>query len=533
MAYTTLTTRAGTQMPRSTATNGTAKSVYGFELDVPFGSTVTTTTGGFRQIFQTNVAYPNRIESLQNITLKNVGVTALEVEILIDSWTDGTPDTNISSPTVRILRYLLPVGEHIYLPNLRLLDFSAVTSAAEAYLLNNKAPSDINSGALFQVSGFTLGAALDDTDTTVTVNTASHSFVVGDLIQVGTDTTTVTRQEIMRVTSIASDVLTVERALYGTSKADKDSQTDATEGAVSGARIHYPFFNINSNSNHYGGLSTCRTDSNGRLHVKNFMGYGRYGNSVAGGINPGSIAGKFYDAGWQSLGLSGVTSSTSSGLAVSTEYGFDLTCDGSGLLDSDALKFTTDSSTVAWGGTNGIISKIQAVFDEQYYTTSSTLLNEKVTIAIVGGDIRFTSGQRLSTSAILLAAPSAGETTPFGVGRVPAIGSVKAPVAARLPDDIIIDNVTGISAKNTASVFYDDGLSNISGSATGTINYETGELNITGPPRADFVFTASYGSAMSGGTKTGTATTRNSIHEMSARSLNHKIDGKIEFTAYE
>ena len=83
MAYTTLTTRAGTQMPRSTATNGTAKSVYGFELDVPFGSTVTTTTGGFRQIFQTNVAYPNRIESLQNITLKNVGVTALEVEILM------------------------------------------------------------------------------------------------------------------------------------------------------------------------------------------------------------------------------------------------------------------------------------------------------------------------------------------------------------------------------------------------------------------------------------------------------------------
>ena len=42
-------------------------------------------------------------------------------------------------------------------------------------------------------------------------------------------------------------------------------------------------------------------------------------------------------------------------------------------------------------------------------------------------------------SAILLAAPSAGETTPFGVGAIPAIGSVQSPVAARLPDNTFID----------------------------------------------------------------------------------------------
>ena len=492
--------------------------------------TLTASSAASITLFQANYSYPNRIEDLREITIKNTGLAALQLLFTLDSWEAGTPDTNSAD---RLVSVILPVGEHIYLPNLRMLDFSTSAGGSSAYLLNNKAPSAINSGALYQVSGWTLGAALDDTDTTVTVNAGTHDFHIGDLIQVGTDLTTATRQEIMRVDSIDEETLTVTRALYGTSKADKDSQTDATEGAVSGARIHLPFFNITGNTNLYGGLSTAQTDGVGKFHIMNFFGYGRYTGAAAAGIVPGSISGKFYEAGFQEFGLSSINASTNSGLAASTEYGFDITVDGSGLLTSDYMKFTTDSSNVNFGGTNGVISKMQAALDEQYYTTSSTVLNERVIVSIVNGDIRFTSGQRLSTSAILLAAPSAGETTPFGVGRLPAIGSVEAPVAAKLPDDILLARGSTAQNKNTAAFFYDDGLGNIMGAATGSINYNTGEFSITGVPNANFVFSANYGTAHAGGTKISATGSKNSISSLQVRSLNTKIDGKVELTAIE
>ena len=77
-------------------------------------------------------------------------------------------------------------------------------------------------------------------------------FEVGDLVQVGINATTATRIEVMEITSITDDsgtdddaagTLVVNRALYGTSKADKDSQTNGTNGAVSGANVHFPIFN--------------------------------------------------------------------------------------------------------------------------------------------------------------------------------------------------------------------------------------------------------------------------------------------------
>ena len=198
------------------------------------------------------------------------------------------------------------------------------------------------------------------------------------------------------------------------------------------------------------------------------------------------------------------------------------------------MKFTTDSSNVNFGGTNGVLSKMQDALNTQYYTTSSAVFEEKVTIGIVNGDIRFTSGSRLSTSAILLAAPSAGETTPFGVGRFPAIGSVEAPVSSILPQDTTMDKITGKESRNESVFFYDDGNGNIKGnSTTGTINYETGEFSINGVPNANFVISANYGSAFSGGTRSSSVGSQNAISSIGARSINHKIDGLVEFTAYE
>ena len=498
---------------------------------VSYGSSVGATTDAFIDLFQADSSSAaNNIKNLTNITIRNTGRTGIELQYTIDSWTNGTPDANIDSPAARYLTQILPVGDYIYLPNLRLLDFSTGGSSGAAYLLNNKDPLAINSTYLYQDSGFTLAAHLDEPDTSITTQ-STHEFYFGDLIQVGINTTTATRIEILRVIATSGATLTVERALYGTSKADKDSQTNATSGAVSGAKIYLPFFNIQKNSNQYGGLTTCQTDVSGIFHIMNFFGYGRYASHDAGGVVPGSIAGKFFNAGYQEFGLSGMTPSTNTGLAASTEYGFDITVDGSDNLTSDYMKFTTGTN-VNWGGSDGVLSKIQSVLDTQYYTAGN-LLNERVTVGIVGGDIRFTSGQRLSTSAILLAAPSAGETTPFGVGRIPAIGSVDAPVAARVPHDIILDRASGIESNNDGAFFYDNGKGGIVGAASGRINYTTGEFYLQGPASAHFVITANYGSAASGGVKISNAGYRNGISNIAARGLNHKIEGLIEVSATE
>ena len=516
-----------------TTTRGLTKKVNEYKISQKVGyGTTAVDSGAFEPLYQTGAGYPLLIEDLKNITIKNTGIVAIELRFTLNEWDDdGPPDSD--SGTTRYTSQILAVGDYMYLPSIKMLVFGAGgSSAGTAYGLDNKNPADITGGALYQVSGSTLGAALDDTDTTVTANATSHPFYVGDLIQIGTDTTTVTRQEIMRVTAISGATLTVERALYGTSKADKDSQTDATEGAVSGARIHLPFFNTTGNSNHYNGLSTCQTNANGIFHIYNFFGYGRYTSNIAGGIVPGTLSGKFFNSGHQSLGLSGITASTNSGLTASGEYKLDITVDG-GTLFQD-LTFTLDSSNVNFGGTNGVISKIQSALDTQYYTAGN-LFEKKVTVGIVNGDIRFTSGSHLSTSAILLA--DTGDAGSFidatANGRIPPAGELEDPVEARLPNDITLNKVSGVEEKNVGAFFYDDGLGNITGAAKGNISYNTGEFHLTSAPvNAHFVISANYGSSLSGGTKLN-VNGANSIMKIEARSINYKIDGNIEFTAYE
>ena len=523
-----------TRTRNNAMTNVAGKSSeYRVTKEVPYGSTIGTAVGGFHTIFQTSWSYPNRVEDLRHITLRNIGKTVLEVQMQIDSWLNASPDTNLSSPTQRLLTTLLPPGEEMFLPTLRLLDYENSGSSADGQVLTNLNPADINSGELYQAVDALDDASVESTDTEITVDTGSK-FYAGDLIQFGINTSATTRQEIMRVISISGNVLTVERALYGTSAADKDAQNHGTHGVVDNALVYLPFFNIMADSGEYGGFATVQTNGDGILHIMIFFGFGRIASHVGAGLVPGSVSGKFFEAGYQELGLSGITSGTNSGLTASTEYGFDITVDGSGLLTSDYMKFTTDSSNVNFGGTNGVIQKMQDALDTQYYTTSSTVLNEKVTVSMVGGDIRFASGQNLTTSAILLAAPSAGETTPFGVGRFPAIGSVNAPVAARVPSDIIVDRVSGTEKRNEGVLFYDDGHGNIKGVAGGYVNYTTGELYLQNcPPNANFQITVNYGSASAGGMRLTSATSRNAIHKISARRINQKMVGRIEFIAYE
>ena len=261
----------------------------------------------------------------------------------------------------------------------------------------------------------------------------------------------------------------------------------------------------------------------------NLAGYGRTATKKASGFVPGSLSFLFYTEGaYQNLGMKSQTLATTTGLAVSTEYGFDLSIDGTNTT-SDTIKFTTDSSDVTWGSTsNGVLYKLNEIMTDN---------NLKCSVSIVNGDIQFKSLTNTNNSAILLAAPSAGETTPFGVGRIPAIATVTAPVASSLPLDIITDRATGVSSPNRAKMLYDNGDGTLSSggaiSGSGTINYKTGEITMRGCPKnAVFVISVAYNSAHSSGLRGGGGAGWNIIKNIEARSVSAKLNTTVEIRGY-
>ena len=451
----------------------------------------------------------NTLRGCKALMIRNAGSVGVEIVFKAEEWADASPDTNGG---VSHQSFLIPSNDFLYLPNLRQLNYeTATTSAANGETLDNQVPDSnmyVDSTAdLDHATANTMGS--DATHTTLNLEDGhSKFFKVGDLIRI--------ENEICEVTAVgtgadlANSTCTIVRGLYGSTAA-----THADDVA-----IRLPFFNAYADFDKY---STAQTDGSGRYKAMNLLGYGRKGDKVADGFVAGSISGKFYNAGYQELGMSGITASTESGLAASTAYAFDIAVDGG----SDyTLSFTTGTDT-KFGGSSGILRKIDDALKAGYYA-SGNLLEKKVTVGLVDGDIRFTSGQHLSTSAISISAPASG-TTPFGVGRfVMAVGAIEQAVPAKLPDDVVYDKKTNQSVPNVSAFFHDDGHGNISGACNGTINYETGAIDITGcPPNAHFVISAAYGSAHSGGEEYG-ANFGNTISSITGRSVNPKVNSVVE-----
>jgi len=270
---------------------------------------------------------------------------------------------------------------------------------------DNLAMSSINSGLLWKDSDANIAAHVRPSETdpiTITVGSnETNYFRVGDFIQIGrgtsqTDLTEATYyREILRVQSITDGAnMVCERGLYGTDAGDYD-ETNWSAGHAIGQPVYLPFFNAYHDVDKF---SVAQTDRMGRFECTNFFGAGR-ASSGASGLVPGTLAIKFHQSGYQELGLSGITPSTATGISASSQLKLDITVDG-GTMFQD-LTFTTDSDNGTFGGTNGLIAKIQEALDTQFYTAGN-LFEKKVTVEIVGGDIRFTSGSHLSSSAISL-----------------------------------------------------------------------------------------------------------------------------------
>ena len=465
----------------------------------------------------------NTVSNIKALCVYNQGTVGAELQFIVQDWLDNSNtdeknsvDLGPGSATVyRYITILLPAGEFIYLPNGRLISYAEDASGANATSVSNVAPnSNEYTDSTADVDTATDGAIASGTTTTTLYLEDGHSkfFKTGDLIRL--------ENEICEVTAVgtgadlANSTLTIIRGTHGSTAA-----THADDVAV-----RFPFFNAYNNYNKY---SVAQTNKNGKFKALNFFGYGRTGDAIADGLVPGSVCFKFYNSGYQELGLSGITANTNTGLAASTAYKFNITVDGGSVFVD--FSFTTDSSNLNFGGKNGVLSKIQDALDTQYYTAGN-LFEKRVTIGIVNGDVRVTSGSHLSTSAILLAAPGSG-TTPFGVGRITAIGSIESAVAARLPEDTLFDRVTDEERPNIGSIMYDDGNGNLVGAGTGTINYETGAVDFTAPVNAEFVVSATYLSAQSGGTDVSTTNGYNHITSVGARSTNSKLNAKVKVIA--
>ena len=120
------------------------------------------------------------------------------------------------------------------------------------------------------------------------------------------------------------------------------------------------------------------------------------------------------------------------------------------------------------------------------------------------------------------------------VGRIPSIDNIKSPVAAKLPDDVLYDNVTYSTSPNNVFA-YDDGKGNIMGlnGITGTINYETGAIDIqNAPPFAEFVYCGMFNTAFSGKLNPLTADRENTIQDIYVNSPSQKQSGQVNLKVY-
>ena len=460
---------------------------------------------------------PNAVEVV------NSGSVPVFLMVGYRSYSDDTTDV-----ATDYLHVLLPAGETFTPPVRAVISDNADNTIMFGTAIDNLAPdgnmyTEFSDGVADIDSATAAGIVGNATNTTVylephtsAANCSANLFRVGDLIRV--------RNEVMEVTAIgskanlANNYLTVKRDMYG---------TDGGTSAVDNDSTRLPFFNAYHDFDKY---SVAQTDFDGKFKCNNFFGQGRTATGNQG-IIPGSFSIKFYQPGYQELGLSGITSSTNTGIAASSELKLDITVDG-GTLFQD-LTFTTDTSNANFGGTNGLIAKIQAALDVQFYTAGN-LFEKKVSIGIVGGDIRFTSGSHLSTSAILLG--DTGDSGSFidaaANGRIPASGNIPTAVGAMLPDDVIYDNVTYATSSN--SVFgYDDGYGGIAGMCSGSINYETGAIDIRGCPiNAEFVVSALTNSAFSGKLTEGETDRINSLVEILANTPSTKSPASVTVSSF-
>jgi len=393
---------------------------------------------------------------------------------------------------------------------------------------NYAVPASAGESNLKTASGATVvSEELNDTTDPIVIETnlGHELFRVGDLLRVANEILRVegTYDDNPTSSTVADNHIIVSRAHYGSAVASH-SGTPA---------INFAFFNA---YHEYDTFSLAQTDALGRFKITNMFGLARSQTATANvGIVPGSFALKFYEPGYQEFGLNGITINTESGLTAGSTYYVKVSIDGA---TAEEVSFAVDATNTKFGGKNGIVSKLQAAIDALFYDKSKNNFELGAEVTINGGDIRVTSKQRTSSSAIALTAATSGgaaSTRLFSgdnaMGRL--AGTPKTAVAADLPDLNVYDKITYGTTPSTKNLVYDDGRGNLIGAASGTINYETGAFDMRGGmANASFKYLVNYNSAFSGKLNEGAAGRINSVKEILANTFSQK-NGSVVLKTYK
>ena len=501
------------------------------------------------------------IQNAKAIVIKNLSDTCAEIFITVHDYKNHSDDYDVvnsvdvgggGATPFRTMTMLLPANDFLYLPNNRLISYSQNAQATFESGANSPAgrlssePKDLNSGQEYiEVKAFSstyFGGSniLINDASNIAISATSVTVDDGDWFKAG-DLLHIENGEIVEVESVAGAVLTCKRGMLGSNQAQ----------ITDNHKISYFF------GNEYLAFDNgkCMTDQNGKFKQRGaFFGYGRSADKIIDGIVAGSVSiGPFYtEGGYLDFGLQNIKASDETGLTASTEYTFHIVVDEfsndgfDGVSSETAIAFTTDSSDTTFAGSaNAVLPKIQARFDALYYDSSSGLHNKQVRIALHNGDIRVTSLSNHSDTIVGIGNVSG--TTPFGVGRFPALSS-SVPVlqgsehgsgttdtivygpASTKAQETIEDPVSGKEVKNMNAFLIDDGNGNLmhNGTIAGSIDYVKGHCEFSVPfPNAEFKVMANTLSAHAGGAKY-IASSYNTIQDLRARSVNAKKDSKIE-----
>ena len=501
------------------------------------------------------------IYAAKALLIKNTGSIAAEILIKVNDWKNSSNiDAGNSvdvggggSSVFRFWSFVLPANDFIFLPNSKVISYSpsAAGTFESAALASTGTfavePKDVNSGNEYNPvtdptddsAELVNDASIATHDTTITVDDGNY-FLAGDKLRLS--------DEIVRVVSVSGEVLTVERGLDG-STAASEADDSAINWAFHNEHLRYD-------------VGKCITTTGGRFKQSGgFFGQlCRTATGAVDGLVAGSVAiSSFYsEGGYLDWGLSGIRPSTETGLIGGSVYAFDLVLDeynfnGKDTTDTEAtISFTVDSSDTTFAsGSNSVLPKIQAAIndtfrfvDGNFGTTTNLQKNRGAIISLVGGDVRIRSKSNHSETIVGISAPASG-TTPFGVGRFPAVSSnvpqvlgnlisagtdgiMYGRIATKAPERII-DKVTGKETINYSAFLLDDGNGNLlhNGNKVGSIDYTTGHCQFQHLPSAEFKVYGQSLSAHSGGTKFIVAA-NNAIQSISARSINPIDNAQIQ-----
>ena len=468
-------------------------------------------------------------EDPREVKVTNDGKTPVIGLFGYEAWGSATADG-----AVHYLQAMIMPGETV-VPPLR----GIIPTAAQGEVYDGTAV-DFTAVTNYVASGTALNdSGLEAGETSLTVD-AGGFFRVGDYIQFGTTaSTTATQIEIMEVTGISTQVLTVKRAFFGTIDGDKDNQTT---GHIDDVGVHFPFFNehmgVYSTQSGTSALFSVRTtDGRGRWKSRNLYGYGRTASTTTFGLTPGSIMLRFYEPGFENITNDGdLTSSTESGLTASTTYYLSVSIDGA---TTDKITFTTSGNT-KFGGSDGVVRKLQDSIDALYYNSAKNGYKKKAVVAIVEGNLRVTSGQNTSASAIAITTNTDGTsgtdelfdgTNTFS--RFPA--DVPAAVAAKAPDSPLYNDVTHAEIANMKNIIYDNGHGELmeNDRMIGRINYETGALDFTSSfPFSQFDISCFHSGPFSGKRDADEAARANSLKAIHATVHNKRQTGSLKIEVF-